>query len=141
MKTSMVNQLKYFEGKVCTIFLGPINRSLDEKQLINYFVGLIETVDEDCIWALHPVIKTRSCYFIKNIYSITEEQVLDPNNPEDAKVIQDFEEQKAKTYNAPPQPAVQEDVCEAEHNNSPFVDVASITQLAQRAKQSLKKGK
>lgn len=131
-------QLQYFVGKVCTVFFGPINRSFDERQILDYFVGIIEAVDGECIWSLHPLTKTRNCYFIKHIYSISEEQVLDPNKPEDAQTIKDFKERKAQTYNIKKEPP-QEDVQDVGHNDSPFVDVASITQLAKKAKEQFKR--
>lgn len=133
--------LEYFIGKVCTIFTGPINRTFQEQQLLDYFVGVVDAVDENGILMTHTITGAKNFYFFPNILSISEEQLLDPADPEDAKMIEEIKKSKqgeqAKT--PPPPPPVKEDVHETEVNESPFVDVSAIHALAQRAKQSFGK--
>ena len=96
MKTK---QLEYFLGKVCTIFTIPINRDFKAENpttypqpVFHYFVGKVIEIDEKGVflqqWNNNK--KLKSYFFIEHIVGISEEEVLDPTRPDDAKVIQDF---------------------------------------------------
>lgn len=75
LTTSQKNSLKYFENKIATIFVGPINRKFDEKTMIEYFVGLVTKIDDNGIWYEHLTTKCRNFIFYNQIVSISEELV------------------------------------------------------------------
>ena len=111
MKDAIEN-LKYFVGKAVTIITTPINRDFDERQKCDYFVGVVEAVDEIGILTQHPVTGCRNYYFYGQICAISEEQVLDSANPDDAAMIQEIEAKRS-----------------SKQESTPFIDVDSLSKL------------
>lgn len=86
--------LNYFKGKVCSIFTRPTNRNFREEnpktymeQNVMYFVAVIEDVEDDGIFVTQVQTGLKSYFFLENLVGICEEEVLDPSNEKDAKVI------------------------------------------------------
>jgi hypothetical protein len=108
MKPRTIEHLQYFVGKVCSIVTTSMNRSFDEKISREHFVVLIGEIDSECIWGVHPYNTTLASFFnIEHVISIHEEEVIDPSNPEHAKMIKEFEEKTGKKLqgdlkNSPP---------------------------------------
>ena len=92
MSPRTIKKLEYFVGKVCSIFTGPINRSFDEVRSREHFVVEVREIDPDGIWGTHPYNGTVSFFPLDAIKLITEEVVLDPKNPQHAKMIQEYQE-------------------------------------------------
>ena len=95
-------QLKYFVGKLVTIFLRPINRDFKEelpesypKPLYRYFLGVVEHIDDQGLVIQQATNGLKAYYVWTNVVGIAEEEVLDPSNPEDAKKIEDFVDPEA----------------------------------------------
>lgn len=99
----MVKHLEYFVGKPCSIFTTPTNRNLKDecartypKSVFNYFMGIVEYVHSSgpsagiVLRRLNG--KTKSFIALSHIVSIAEEELLDPNVPEHAKMIDEFHE-------------------------------------------------
>lgn len=107
--------LKYFVGKVCTVFTSPINRQFTDQQFNDYFVGLIESVNEDGIIAVHSITGCKNFYSLSSLVALCEEQVLDPSKPEEAKLIQEFK------------------------NSGPYAEIDIMADLARQAKELEKK--
>lgn len=80
LTTSQKNSLKYFENKVATIFVGPINRKFEEKDMIQYFVGLITKIDDSGIWYEHLSTKCKNFVFYNQIVSISEELIKEKSS-------------------------------------------------------------
>lgn len=90
-------KLQYFVGKVCTVFTHPINRDFKTespdtypRQLLYYFLGLVESVDDDGIMLRQISSNQRTFLYHLGIIGIAEEQVLDPSKEEDAKTIENM---------------------------------------------------
>jgi hypothetical protein len=123
-------KLQYFVGKVCTIFTRQINRNYKEEnpatfleQMFHYFVGVVESVDEDGIMTTQVQGGQKSFWFMDNLVGIAEEQVLHPEKAEDAEIIQKYKAMKPETLpESMKKPA------------SPFVDPAGLAQLAKQAR-------
>jgi hypothetical protein len=90
----MNNSLKYFVGKVCSIFVAENSRDLRAEDPQNYpasyyryFLGMVESIDEEglLLTQLHKGLKV----FVmkKHLVAIAEEEVLNPDNPQDAEEI------------------------------------------------------
>ncbi|RDJ35628.1 MAG: hypothetical protein DWQ19_12485 [Crenarchaeota archaeon] len=86
--------LKYFTGKMCTVFTHPINRNFKEespetypKQAYIYFVGVVEEIDSEGVWITQATTGLKSYFFKHSLIGIAEEEVLNPDNEEDAQVI------------------------------------------------------
>lgn len=75
LTTSQKQSLRYFENKVVTIFVGPINRKFQEKELIEYFVGLVTKIDDSGIWYEHLSTKCKNFVFYNQIVSLSEELI------------------------------------------------------------------
>lgn len=112
-----LGHLKYFVGKAVTVFTGPINREFDERQKCDYFVGVVKSVDEMGIMTQHPITGCCNYYFFSQIIGICEEQMLHPENPEHAKIIDELKE-KRQTVQAPLPP------------DQKLVDINMLSQLA-----------
>jgi hypothetical protein len=76
MKISNSKQLQYFIGKVCTIFTGPIARNFSPEEFNDYFVGIVETIDEEGVWTVHPKNNCKNYFVLSQIYGICEEEVV-----------------------------------------------------------------
>ena len=108
--------IKYFVGKVCTICTVQVNFKFREEQMIDYYMGKVESIDEFGVMLSHPQTKCKTYIFIKHIVSIAEEQVLYEENPEHAKIIDEYKKEK---------PSVAE--------KRSFIDIKSLTELAKKS--------
>jgi hypothetical protein len=92
----MSKALNYFVGRICTVFTTPINRNFKEEnpatypqQLVVYFTGVVDAVDDTGITLSQLDNGLKSYFFRSHIIGIAEEEVLDPSKPEDqAKINQ-----------------------------------------------------
>ena len=128
MKDALKN-LEYFVGKAVTIITGPINRDFDERQKCDYFVGVVASVDSMGLMTQHPITGCKNYYFYSQICSISEEQVLDPEDPEDAKLIAELEEKQRAAIAAAEAEAEAEPPLR-ELPPSAFVDIESLNKLS-----------
>jgi hypothetical protein len=141
MKNS--DTLKYFVGKICTIFTSPINREFTERQNVDYFVGRVDGFDDKGILMSHVISNCKNYYFFQNVISIAEEQLVDSDDPivkeyesiKEQKKTKNTQQQRPQQQQLEPQPAQYH---EEEVNDSPFVDIAAISDLAKKAKESYK---
>lgn len=92
MKAATLKKLRdYFEGRVCSILVMPVPRSFDDRQFADYFVGQINSIDEDGIWTTHAITECKNFYSLDKVVAIVEEQVLYPeDNPEHAKMVEEM---------------------------------------------------
>lgn len=67
---------KYFLNKICTVFLNEINRTFNEQQSVNYFVGYVIDIDDYGILIEHPENKCKSFFYKNSIAGIAEELVV-----------------------------------------------------------------
>lgn len=141
-----IKQLEYFLEKVCTIFTIPTNRDFKSENpttfpqpVFHYFVGKVLEIDEKGItlqqWNNNK--KLRSYFFMQHVVGISEEEVLDPNRPEDAKVIEDFkkinENAISKTEKKYDELKKQREII----NENPEIDIESLSKLSDKIKQQV----
>jgi hypothetical protein len=126
----MKDFLKHFINKPCTITTVQINYRFKEEHMVDYFMGIVEDIDEHGVLISHVVTKNKSYIFFPHIVSISEEQLLYDNNPEHAKIIEDYRKQKpitaAKTQITPPE-------------QIKFVNPSALTEMAKKAKEAFDK--
>lgn len=131
------DQLKYFKGKVCTFTTVQINFRFKEEQMMDYFMGVVESIDQHTIMLVHPTTKCKTCIAMDHIVAIAEEQVLYDNNPEHAKIIEEYRKEKpeeaAKT--SVPQPPQ----AKMALPHPPFVNPKELSEIAKKAKESFQK--
>lgn len=91
--------LEYFLGRICTVFTVPTNRDFKSENpqtfpqpVFHYFVGRVLEINESGIfieqWNNHKKLKT--FFFIDHIVSISEEEILNPEDPKDREVIEEY---------------------------------------------------
>jgi hypothetical protein len=91
--------LEYFQNKIVTFFVSPINRNFDEKQTIDYFVGKVINLDEAGIWYEHPVNKCKNFIFYDKIISISEEEIIHEIEDVSDPSVEEKEEMNKKLAN------------------------------------------
>ena len=100
------DELEYFLGKICTIFTTPTNRDFKSENpqtfpqpIFHYFVGKVVSISQKGIlieqWNNDKKLKT--FFFANHIISISEEEILDPSNPKDLKLIEEYKQVNEKT--------------------------------------------
>jgi len=91
--------LDYFLGKICTVFTVPTNRDFKSENpqtvpqpVFHYFVGRVVEVNHRgvCIEQWNNAKKLRTFFFVDHIVSISEEEILDPSNPKDREIIDEY---------------------------------------------------
>ena len=111
-----MSQLEYFNGKIVTILTTPINRNFKEEaaalgkpklfpaNLMDHFVGRFESYDALGVMLAHPdaAVGTKAYYFLDKIVGIVEEQELNPDDPQEAELIEKYKALKQ----TPPQDKV-----------------------------------
>lgn len=129
---------KNFLGKVCSIFTGPINREFDEVRSREHFVVRVREINGDGIVGEHPYNGTVSWFAMSHVKLITEEVVLDPNNPEHARMIREYQEKTGETIMSDVSPHLAPVVEPLPQPPPPsqFVDLGQLASLAELAQKS-----
>lgn len=81
-------------GKICTVATVEVNFRFKPEQMMDYFMGTVESTDDEFLWLRHPQTNCLTAVARKYIVCIAEEQVLYDNNPEHAKVIEAYRAEK-----------------------------------------------
>jgi hypothetical protein len=143
----MKNNMEYFVGKICSIFTTPTNRDFSLEgpnylqQFLNYFLGKVEAVDTEGILLSHQ--NGLKIYVMKSqLVAIAEEETLDPNNPQDAKVINEIKpmpiiKNPPKSVSVTELPLPSKEVAEVKIPN--FSNIESISTLASKLKENFGK--
>lgn len=91
--------LDYFLGRICTIFTVPTNRDFKSENpqtfpqpVFHYFVGRVVEVNQRgiCIEQWNNAKKLRTFFFLDHVVSISEEEILDPSDPKDREIIEEY---------------------------------------------------
>lgn len=135
-----MKHLERFVGKVCTVFTVGINRDFKQenpktypKPLYVYFMGAVEFVNEHGIMMQQVTTGLSTFVFMNNIVSISEEEVLDPENESDAQVIEKYKEdaeQIKKQYQS------QNSSSSAE--TSEYLNIDSMSELSDMVQKDIK---
>ncbi len=136
MKTDSLN---YFLGKICTIFTIPTNRDfkLENPQtypqpVFHYFVGKVLEISQKGIFIeqWNNDKKLRTFFFMDHIISISEEEVLNPSNPKDLQLIEEYKKVNTSSIkNANENVEVLKKQKEQIKNN-PYIDIGSLSGLS-----------
>jgi hypothetical protein len=129
MKALTVKKLQEaFVGKVCTILTSTVAKSdFKDQQFSDFFTAIVESLDEDGIFAKHLMTGCRNYYTWPHIVGILEEQVVQQNNPEYENILKEVKK-------APPENAMS--IVPVDPNASPFVDPDLMASLAMQAKEA-----
>ena len=131
--------MQCFRDKVCSIVTASMNRAFDEKISREHFVVLIDEITMDGIWGTHPYNPELVSFFnMEQVISIHQEIELDPDNPEHAQMIQEYEEQSGQELKPDIQPSAhtQEETPSEEPEGMTFVDIENLEALAESTKRA-----
>jgi hypothetical protein len=132
--------LEYFVGKVCTIFTIPTNRDFKSENpqtfpqpIFHYFVGKVLGIDNKGMFIeqWNSAKKLRTFFFLNHIVSISEEEILDPSNPNDMKIIQDYKKVNEESVKKVKDGAEQLKKQKEELSKNPFIDIESLSKLTE----------
>jgi hypothetical protein len=124
-----MKDLQYFVGKLCSVFTTPMNRDFRSeaphdypKALYKYFMGVVESVTPHGLLLTQASTGLKTYFYHNQIVAIAEEELLDPNNPDDAAIIEKFQV-------VPPiaQPAPQVNI-----PDSPYADADAMMEISQQ---------
>lgn len=141
MNSKTLQTLQHFVGKVCSIFVPATNRNFTELLAREHFVVRVQEITVDGIWGTHPANNLVSFFAMPHIMSIIEEAELDPNNPEHAQMIKEFEQrsgQKLESDIKPISPQIMEASKQKAPQEVPFVDIRNLEVVAQQAQDAVK---
>jgi hypothetical protein len=127
--------LDYFVGKICTVFTVPTNRDFKEENpqtfpqpIFHYFVGKVIEINSKgiCIEQWNNSKKLRTFFFADKIVSISEEEILDPSDPKDLKLIEEY-----KQINESTMKDVAEEVAKQKEDveKNPYIDINNLSQF------------
>ena len=139
MNGKSLARMKYFEGRVCSVVTTSMNRSFDEKISREHFVIRVDEINPDGVWGTHPYNQDMVSFFaMPHIISIHEEIELNPNNPEHAKLIQEYEERNGMkaTPDIQGQPKEKPPGPEEPEGGMTFVDLDQLEALAEDTKRN-----
>jgi hypothetical protein len=129
MKALTVKKLQEtFTGKVCTILTTTVakNNFMDQ-QFSDFFTGIVESIDEDGIFAKHLMTGCKNYYTWPHVVGLLQEQVIPQNSPEYEGILKEV--RKAPAENAM-------SIVPVDPNASPFVDPDLMANLAAQAKEA-----
>jgi hypothetical protein len=116
-----------------------MNRTFDEKISREHFVVLIDEITMDGIWGTHPYNPDLLSFFnMEQVISIHQEIELNPDNPEHAQMIQDYEEKAGQELKPDIRPPanIQEETPSEEPEGVTFVDIENLEALAENTKRA-----
>jgi len=130
MKPNTLKKLQEFIGQVWTIITTSTCKSdFTDTQFPDFFLGVIENVDEDGVFSKHPVTKCMNFYSWNHIVGIFQEQVIQEDDPQYDQVIKEIK-------NNPPQQGA---FMPVNMEESPFVNPDLMADLAKQASESQKR--
>lgn len=119
-QTTLKKMTELFIGKICTILTEPIAKSnFSDPQFADFFTGVVDSIDEDGIFTTHTLTGCKNFYHFKNVVGIIEEQVLNEQNPEHKKIINDMIKSKENKINK-------------DTNDSKFINIDELSDLAKQ---------
>jgi len=123
-----MNNLEYFEGKVCTILTTQISFGLSLQQSTDYFVGRVDEINEMFVWLTHLPTGTKSMFPVQHIIGIIEEQVISNDHPDAEKIKEELEKQR--------RPVAQP----VQKSPTQFIDIKNLQRQATDLKEQYSKG-
>lgn len=138
MNAKTIQKMQCFRDKVCSIVTASMNRAFNEKISREHFVVLVDEITMDGIWGTHPYNPDLLSFFnMLHIISIHQEIELNPDNPEHAQMIQEYEERAGEELKSDMQapPRTQEETpSEEPEGGVTFVDIENLEALAENTK-------
>lgn len=129
MKAQTVKKLQVFVGKVCTVLTNSVcKQNFTDVQFPDFFVGLIESIDEDGIFSKHPLTGCLNFYSWIHVVAVFQEQVIEENDPRYEQIMKEIKSKPEKKSGVMP-------VDISNNQEIKFLDPESMAKLAEQAKE------
>jgi hypothetical protein len=133
--------LSTFLNKICTVFTVQTNRDFKAENpstfpqpIFHYFVGKILEIDDNGIlmqqWNSNK--KLKSYFFINHVVSISEEEILDPTNADDMKIIEEYKKINEKAISSAEKTHKELKEQQKAIRENPEIDINSLINLSQK---------
>lgn len=132
------DSLNYFVGKICTIFTVPTNRDFKlenpktyPQPVFHYFVGKVTKVNNDGVfieqWNNSKKLKT--FFFMEHIVSISEEEVLNPADPKDLEIIEEYKKVNSSSVEKAEENLENLKKQREKIKENPYIDINSLSNI------------
>lgn len=152
MNSKTLQHLHYFKDKVCTIITTGMNRNFNEEIAREHFAVRVGDISVDGIWGTHPYnIELVSFFKWDHIISIHREYEIDPEDPEHAKIIEEYKQKTGESVKSDlkeDQPAAKNALPVLSEKETPvtpkgtgdanFIDLDSLENLAESTRRAFK---
>lgn len=145
-----ISNLRYFVGRVCTVHSRPSNWKLDQQQNLDYFMGVVESIDPMGLVLKNTINSKKTYVFLESIIAIAEESIHE-STEELQKAVEEYDAKKAEILKTnpnlasskpprptapPPPPARPSGGCASGGcgSSKEFVNIGNITQIAAEAR-------
>ncbi len=127
-----IKSFDHFVGKICSIHTIPTNWKLSTEEVLDYYVGIVNSVNECGICLTNVVNQKKTFIFTPAIVAIAEETVVDRDDPDSENMLKEYREKKKDIFQYNPKIVKTEPAAPVVKDKplSPFVDISSITKLA-----------
>jgi hypothetical protein len=129
-----IKSFDYFINKVCTVIIRPISMKLNPEQNLDYFVGIVNSVNECGICITNVVNHKKTFIMMPAVVAIAEETIVEKDNFEENN--KEYQDRKKEVFgnNTTIYPGKTPSKPITKVNDNPFVDIAAITRHAKAAK-------
>jgi hypothetical protein len=127
MKSITIKKIQdAFVGKVCTILTSTIAKTnFQDQQFADFFTGIIQSVDEDGVFAKHHITGCSNYYNWNYVVGILEEQVIEQDDPEYENIVQQITKKTENNI--------------VSNDSSPFINPDIMSQIAKQAQEAQSK--
>jgi len=132
MKAQNLKKLQVFVGKVCTVLTSTVcKQNFTDVQFPDFFVGVVESIDEDGIFSKHPLTGCLSFYSWSHVVAILQEQVIEETDPRYETIMEEIKNNPEKKSGIVP-------VDVSNSDEVRFLDPESMARIAEQAKEMQK---
>lgn len=97
MKHTTIKKLQAFVGNVCTVLTRSVCKgNFTDVQFPDFFVGVIESIDEDGIFSRHPLTGCMNFFYWPHVVGVYQEQVIEETDPRYEKVMEEIKSSPEK---------------------------------------------
>lgn len=139
-----IESFDYFVGKVCTIHTKPTNWGLTPEGLLDYYTGIVDSVNECGICMTNVVNRKKTFIMMPAVIAIAEETMIEGGKEEHEASVKDYDAKKRDIFKhnpaiipqAIPPAAARKPVTKV--NDSPYVNIDAMTAHVRAAKERYK---
>ncbi len=91
MKSTTIKRMQEFVGHVCTILTTSVCKpNFTDVQFPDFFLGIIESIDEDGVFSRHPITGCKNFYSWPHVVGVFQEQVIEQNDPKYEEILKEI---------------------------------------------------